>query len=394
MHRFPLIDRKHYNLFVRYRIQKSIFIFLLFFVIKTQSIAQDKTNQPIDVVFCLDLSNSSNGLIDQFRNHLWDYWNFFKHCQPQPDFRIGVVTYARFSYGKANGYSKVQKDLGTDFEMLSNILYKIPSKIEKGDQYVGAALNTCLKKISWSKDPNATKIIFLVGNGDVYTGRVDVDEVLNKLTEKNINVHTTYCIAPGERKAIVGWQKIAQKGGGKISTISLRRHNFDRLNGFDLQRFRLLNRKFNNTYLYYGKGGKLRRRILQVEDNHIYVTNTEGFRYRSLYKISDDYQNKNYSWDLVDLYHKDPLAYLDIDRKLLNDSCKKMTDEQIKEYIIYKKYERKKLASMISEMLLAKEKKDKEVESNINRKMNTFDRISIQTIKDILKENGCEFLTN
>ena len=394
MHRFPLIDRKHYNLFVRYRIQKSIFIFLLFFVIKTQSIAQDKTNQPIDVVFCLDLSNSSNGLIDQFRNHLWDYWNFFKHCQPQPDFRIGVVTYARFSYGKANGYSKVQKDLGTDFEMLSNILYKIPSKIEKGDQYVGAALNTCLKKISWSKDPNATKIIFLVGNGDVYTGRVDVDEVLNKLTEKNVNVHTTYCIAPGERKAIVGWQKIAQKGGGKISTISLRRHNFDRLNGFDLQRFRLLNRKFNNTYLYYGKGGKLRRRILQVEDNHIYVTNTEGFRYRAMFKISDDYQNKNYSWDLVDLYHKDPLAYLDIDRKLLNDSCKKMTDEQIKEYIIYKKYERKKLASLISEMLIAKEKKDKEVESNINRKMNTFDRISIQTIKDILKENGCEFLTN
>ena len=146
--------------------------------------------------------------------------------------------------------------------------------------------------------------------------------------------------------------------------------------------------------MYYGKGGKLRRRILQVEDNHIYVTNTEGFRFRSMYKISDDYQNKNYSWDLVDLYHKDPLAFLDIDRQLLNDSCKKMSDEQIKEYIIYKKYERKKLSSLISEMLLAKDKKDKETGANSIRKFNTFDRISIQTIKDLLKENGCECPTN
>ena len=379
---------------MRQYISKVIFLFLFVGVFIPVSMAQNKTGQPIDVVFCLDLSNSSNGLIDQFRNHLWDYWHFFTHCQPQPDYRIGVITYARFSYGKSNGYSKVVKDLGTNFEMLSNILFKIPSKIEKGDQYVGSALNTCLKNISWSKDPNAKKIIFLVGNGDVNTGRKDIDVVLDKLVEQNITVHTIYCTAPGERKAIIGWQKIAQKGGGKISTISLRHHYFDQLNGFDINRFRILNRKFNNTYLYYGKGGKLRRRILQVEDNHIYVTNTEGFRYRSLYKISDDYQKKNYSWDLVDLYYKDPIAFMNIDRRFLNDSCKKMTNEQIKAYIIYKKYERKKLSSLISEMLMAKEKKDNEDGIKIKRKMNTLDILSLQAIKDILKESGCECFAN
>ena len=95
----------------------------------------------------MDLSSSSNGLISQFRNHLWDYWHFFTQCKPQPNYRIAVVVYARFSYGKQNGYVRVVSDLGTDFEKLSNTLFKIPSKIEKGDQYVGAALNTCLKKI-------------------------------------------------------------------------------------------------------------------------------------------------------------------------------------------------------------------------------------------------------
>lgn len=355
---------------------------------------QTKTGPPIDVIFCLDLSNSSNGLIDKFRNHLWDYWYFFEHCHPQANYRIGVVTYARFSYGKSNGYTKVQKDLGTDFEILSNVLFKIPSKIEKGDQYVGSALNTCLKKISWSKDPQAKKIIFLIGNGDVNTGRDDIDNVLDKLVANNISVHTIYCTAPGERKAILGWYKIAQKGGGKISTISLRRNYFDKINEFDMQRFRILNRKFNKTYLYYGKGGKARHKILQEEDNHIYVTNTKGFRYRAMYKISDDYQKKNHSWDMVDLYNKNPVAFMDIDRKLLNDSCKKRTNEQIKEYIIYKKYERKKLTSLISEMVNVKDKSDKE-DGKINaNKIITLDKISLQTIKDILKENGCECNTN
>ena len=288
--------------------RKHLIKFILFFIYTGMFVpschAQKVTGPPVDIVFCLDLSNSSNGLIDQFRNHLWDYWYFFSRCQPRPNFRIGVVTYARFSYGKSNGYSRVIKDLGTDFERLSNTLFKIQSKVEKGDQFVGAALNMCLKKISWSKDKNAKKIIFLVGNGDVNTGRIDLDEVLEKLREEKILVHTIYCTAPGERRAIIGWQKIAENSGGKIHTMSIRTHYFDNLNEFDMKRFRQLNRRFNNTYLYYGKGGKIRWKMLQEEDNHIYITNTEGLRYRAFYKTSPDYQRKNSSWDLIDLYQK------------------------------------------------------------------------------------------
>ena len=160
-----------------------IFLSLLFFTILSSSPvkAQKATGQTVDVVFCLDLSSSANGLIDHLRNHIWDYWYFFSRCQPAPNYRIGVVAYSRFSYGKSTGYSKLIKDLGTDFEPLSNILYKIPSRIEKGDQYVGAALSTCLKKISWSKDPNAIKIIFLVGNGDVTLGAENIDRNIEKL---------------------------------------------------------------------------------------------------------------------------------------------------------------------------------------------------------------------
>lgn len=352
--------------------------------------AQQSTGKPIDVVFCLDLSSSANTLIDHFRNHLWDYWHFFNRCKPRPNFRIGVVAYSRFSYGKQTGYSKVIKDLGTDFERLSSILFKIPSRIEKGDQFVGAALKTALTKISWSKNPAAMKMIFLVGNGGVNLGGESVDKVVDRLRQQDVVIHTIYCVVPGERKAIRGWERIAQYSGGKHDAISLRTRYFDHIGGFNMQRFRSLNRKFNATYLYYGIGGSKRWRMQAEEDNHIYVTNTEGYRFRSLYKISDSYQQKNADWDLVDLYYSNPVAFMDVDKKTLNDTCRKMTSAQLKTYIIFKKYERKQLATMISDMVKEKELKDREAGRLTQKRMPTLDVVSLRMLREVLKPHSIQ----
>ncbi len=344
----------------------------------------------MDIVIAVDLSSSSNGLIDHLRNHIWDYWYTLSNCNPQPNYRIAIVTYARFSYGKQNGYTRIIKDLGTDFERISSLLNKIPSRIEKGDQYVGATLNTCLKKISWSKDPEAMKVIFLVGNGDVTTGSIDIDLVVDKLVANNIIVNTVYCTVPGEKKAIKGWERIALKGRGKISTMSIRNKYFDRLNGFDMQKLRALNKKFNNTYLWYGTEGRLRYNRMVDVDNKSYIANTEGFRYRILYKISDDYQRTNMSWDLVDMYSKNPVNFMKVDRKMMNDSCKRMSNDQLKAYIIYKKYERKKIGAMMAEMIINKELKDKEEGQTVTKTMATLDIVTLKAIREMLKNESCE----
>ena len=362
---------------------------LLFLCGYAPAFAQQKTGQPVDIVICMDLSSSSNGLIDHLRNHIWDYWYTLSNCNPEPNYRIGIVAYARFSYGKPNGYSKVLYDLGTDFEKISSVLYKIPSRIEKGDQYVGEALNTCLKKISWSKDPDAIKMIFLVGNGDVTTGTVDIDAIVDKIVSNKIIVNSVYCTVPGEKKAVKGWERIALKGRGKMTTMSIKNKYFDRLNGFDMARFRALNKKFNATYLYYGLEGRPRLRRLVEEDNHAYVTNTEGFRFRILYKISDDYQKKNQSWDMVDLYSKNPVDFMKVDPKTMVDTCRRMNNNQLKAFIIYKKYERKKIAAMMAEMIINKELKDKEEGHIVNKMMATLDIVTLQIIRDLLKEKSC-----
>ncbi|MBK8365333.1 MAG: VWA domain-containing protein [Bacteroidetes bacterium] len=364
------------------------FVLLLFFSVTVKG--QIKTGRPVDIVIAMDLSSSSNGLIDHLRNHIWDYWYTLSNCNPQPNYRIAVVTYARFSYGKQNGYTRIVKDLSTDFEKLSSLLYKIPSRIEKGDQYVGATLNTCLKKISWSKDPEAIKMIFLVGNGDVTTGTIDIDETVDKLVANNIIVNTVYCTVPGEKKAIKGWERIALKGKGKISSMSIRNKYFDRLNGFDMAKFRALNKKFNKTYLWYGPEGKARFNRMVEVDNKAYITNTEGFRYRILHKISDDYQRTNNSWDLVDLYSRNPLDFIKVDRKTMIDTCRKMNNDQLKAFIIFKKYERKKIGAMMAEMIINKELKDKEEGQIVNKTMPTLDIVTLNAIRDVLREESCE----
>lgn len=365
-------------------------LLVFFLLISLTTFGQLKTGRPVDIVIAMDLSSSSNGLIDHLRNHIWDYWYTLSNCNPQPNYRIAVVGYARFSYGKQNGYTKIFKDLGTDFEHMSSLLYKIPSRIEKGDQFVGATLNACLKKISWSKDPDALKMIFLVGNGDVTTGTIDIDEVVDKLVANKVIVNTVYCTVPGEKKAIKGWERIALKGRGKISTISIRNKYFDRLNGFDMAKFRALNKKFNNTYLWYGVSGRGRYNRMVEVDNKAYITNTEGFRYRVLYKISDDYQRTNNSWDLVDLYSKNPVDFMKVDRKTMIDTCRKMTTDQLKAYIIFKKYERKKIAAMMAEMIINKELKDKEDGQMVTKTMATLDIVTLDVIRDLLKDESCE----
>src|SRR6476620_9787998 len=123
---------------------KSLFRGILFLMLMLVSISAtntkpDRYGPPVDIVFCLDLSGSTNGIVDRMRNHIWDYVHLFSNCTPRADFRIGFVGFARPSYGKENYYVKVISDLTHDIEGLTHELLKMRTQIEKGDQFVGPA---------------------------------------------------------------------------------------------------------------------------------------------------------------------------------------------------------------------------------------------------------------
>jgi len=296
----------------------------LYFFSSRASFAQSTEPMRVEVVFCIDLSGSTNGILDRFRDHLWDYVHLFSQYTPTPDFRMGFVAFSRPSYKRENSYVKVIQDLTTDYESLSHELLQIKSTIEKGDQFVGAALNVCSKNISWSKDSNTLKIVFLVGNGMANTGEINYEKAAIELASKGIIVNSFYCLENAAAYEKRGWERIAEIGNGKFSTIQIKNVYYENLHGFDLDRFHTLNRKFNDTYLYYGKGGFSKWHLQCMEDDYMYTRNTEGYRYRSQFKMSNLYQKKNNEWDLVDLHYKDPTLMYQQDKMLMPDTMKTM----------------------------------------------------------------------
>ena len=366
-------------------------VLILLLVICTSSSlnkSSERFGPPVDIVFCLDLSGSTNGIVDRMRNHIWDYVNVFSGSFPKADFRFGFVGFARPSFGKDNYYVKVISDLTHDFEGLTHELLKLRTQIEKGDQYVGAALKVCAGNISWNERTDAIKIIFLGGNGVVLTGGEHYSKAVQACVAKGIIINCVYLINNPIMGEQAGWEDIANLGGGKYTSMQVKFEYYENLGGFNMDRLMSLNKKLNETYLYYGTQGKERWKMQRADDESIFKANTEGYRYRLQFRISDLYLNKNSEWDLVDLHTRNPLAIETVDRASLPDTLKYMTDSDLRANVIFNKYKRKKIIADIKQVLAEKEQlvKDKNLETEKN--MKTFDITTIAWLREILTARG------
>ncbi len=371
------------------------FITRLFFTVLLLVITTSATNSgperygpPVDVVFCLDLSGSTNGIVDRMRNHIWDYVNLFTNCNPKVDFRIGFVGFARPSFGKDNYYVKVISDLTHDIEGLTNELLKIRTQIEKGDQFVGPALKACAENISWNERSDAIKVLFIGGNGVVTTGGEPYTKGVQACVDKGIIVNSIFLLNSPTMGEQGGWENIARMGGGKYTSMQVKFEYYENLGGFDMTKLLALNRSLNETYLYYGATGKERCKMQGLCDESIYKANTEGYRYRIKFRISNLYLNKNSDWDLVDMYSKNPLLLETVDRTTLADTLKFLNEGDLKARIIFNKNRRNTLVIDIMKMLAEKDQLVKEKNLEAQKSMKTFDITTINWLRDILIAKG------
>lgn len=370
----------------------AIRVFFAFLILVSASGAtnagQARYGPPVDIVFCLDLSGSTNGLLVRMRDHIWDYVHLLSTCNPKVDFRIGFIGFARPSFGKENYYIKVFSDLTHDIEGLTNELLKLRPQIEKGDQFVGQALRVCADYISWNERPDAIKIVFLAGNGLVETGGEHYSKPLQTCVDKGIIVNSIFLLNNPTMGEQAGWEEIARLGKGKYASMQVKFEYFENLGGFDMEKLFSLNRKLNETYLYYGPMGNERWKLQRAVDQSIYKANTEGYRYRLQFRISDLYLNKNSDWDLVDLESKNPLAIATVDRTTFPDSLKYMNESDLRANLIFCKNKRNEIVAEIQKLFDEKEQLviDKNLQTEKN--MKTFDITTIHWLRDILLAKG------
>lgn len=333
------------------RLSVKLFSAILLFVFANTSAKANQIQPAVDVVFTVDLSGSTNGIIDDIRDKIWDINNQINYIRPTPNVRFGVVGYGRPSFGAYNNFVKVIIPLTKDIDLIADELYKIKSNIEKGDQFVGAALRASIELMNWSTTDNAVKQIYLIGNGTVNLGAFDFREAYEMAQKNNIVVNTMYCYSQLRYRDFTGWNEIAAETGGEVTDIKIHKRLPEFTTVDNLDKLKSLAKQLSATYVYYGKSGFNRYKMMANIDRNSLESGQATLEAMLYHKISDNYQGKQSDWDLVDYIKAGRGNLSDIGAEFLADSLKKYNPEQLRNQLMQLKDKRTKIIGQLRELL-------------------------------------------
>ena len=172
----------------------------------------------VEVVFVLDSTGSMSGLIEGVKQKIWAIANTIILQQPEPNVRIGVLTYR----DRGDAYVTKMIDLSSDIDTVYAFLMEITAG-GGGDEpeSVNQALDEAVNNMNWSpREINAYRVIFLVGDAPPhmdYPDDVKYPVTCKKAVEKKITINTIQC---GNIPSCTPfWQDIAKLAKGDFSQI-------------------------------------------------------------------------------------------------------------------------------------------------------------------------------
>ncbi|HET9484258.1 MAG TPA: vWA domain-containing protein, partial [Xanthomonadales bacterium] len=165
----------------------------------------------VEVVFVLDTTGSMSGLIQAAKENIWSIATTMAQAQPAPEIRIGLVAFR----DRGDEYVTKVVDLSKDLDSMYATLMDFRAD-GGGDtpESVNQALHEAVTRMSWSQDPNAYKVVFLVGDAPphAYDDDVDYPQTIELARAKGIVVNTILAGQDGETKR--EWERIAALNQG------------------------------------------------------------------------------------------------------------------------------------------------------------------------------------
>ena len=156
----------------------------------------------IDLVLCLDVSGSMNGLIESAKLRLWDIVNELARMKPTPNLRVALYSYGATSYPADKGWVRKELDLTEDLDDVYKMLTALHTG--GGEEYVARVSKTALDEQKWSTDKDALRLIFVAGNEPVdQDKKVPLDDVAAQAKKAGVIVNTIYCGCRQQRRG--GW---------------------------------------------------------------------------------------------------------------------------------------------------------------------------------------------
>jgi hypothetical protein len=285
--------------------------------------------KPIDVVLCLDVSGSMNGLIDSAKAKLWDIVNDLGRVKPTPDLRVGLYSYGHNTYDRNAGWVRKEADLTTDLDAVYQKLNALT--LNGGFEYVARVSRDSLEQQKWSENKDALKLIFVCGNEPASQDpQVKLTTVAELARKKDVVINTIFC-GPSTSPQANDWKDFAKMAGGRFASIDQNRGTVVIATPVDKE-LAELSGKLNTTYVAYGKEGKAKAVNQALQDRNAARQGAGIAAARSTSKGSALYRNE--SWDLVDRLLRDPeFDVKKVPEKELCAEMKKMTPAQREKYI-------------------------------------------------------------
>jgi Mg-chelatase subunit ChlD len=171
----------------------------------------------VDIVFAVDTTGSMSGLIAGAKAKIWEIARKAQQGQPSPQLRVGLVAYRDVGDAYVTKVLDLTRDMDKVYSTLSDFRADgggdTPEHVLKG-------LHDAIDVEHWSDDPQAVKLVYLVGDApphlDYHDG-LTLNGVLGDARQKGIRISAIRCGT--DSQTLAAWTNIAQKTDGEVASI-------------------------------------------------------------------------------------------------------------------------------------------------------------------------------
>ncbi len=337
--------------------------------------------KPIDVVICLDVSNSMDGLIASAKQKLWDIVNDLAKAQPTPELRVALYSYGHNGYDRNAGWVRKDLDLTTDLDEVYRKLNALTTN--GGEEYVARVCRDALRDQKWSAAPDALKIIFVCGNEPASQDQqVKLDTVAAQAKKQGVTINPIFC-GPESSGDASDWKQFALMAGGRFASIDQQRGTVAIATPFDKE-LAELSGTLNKTYLAYGKDGLAKAENQAAQDENAARLGVAAAAGRATAKGSVLYRNA--MWDLVDRVREDPkFDVTKLSDAELPEEMKKLKPEERAAYVKKKAEEREGINKKIAAVSA---KRDEFVREQQKKNPSAADKAFDEAVRTMLREQA------
>lgn len=305
----------------------------------------------IDIVICLDTSNSMDGLIGSAKQKIWDIVNELATAKPKPHLRVAVYAYGSPTFGSNNGFVRKEVDLSDDLDKVFTQLTAL--RTNGGDEYCARVISAASNEQIWADDRDALKIIVVAGNESATQDpKVNVFDAAKKAIGRGIIINSIYCGSPSNPES-ADWRKIASSADGQFASIDQEQGIDTVSTPFD-QKLSELNGSINGTYVAYGKTGAYGKEQQRKADSLSQLLGSTNMASRVAAKSSGQYRNNG--WDLVDASYEKGFSLSGMKTEELPTEMRKMSQGEQQAYLNKKIKDRADIQKQIGELTVKRAK--------------------------------------